>query len=375
MANLFDYLKWRGDLTFNQVPFGKIDALLLSQISYCLISNLVSENLSESITLKTLCERMKKTPDFENRKKIGYLINKNTTDLLLNAGNSRRFENVGVCGLKEVFDEEKTEQFMGITFFADGKAIVSYRGTDDSFVGWKEDFNISWADEIPAQTDAKKYIKEVCAKVRNKIIVIGHSKGGHLAIAAAVETGKNIQKRIEKVYNFDGPGFEKEYYLSEDYLAVKDRIVSVYPELSIVGMIFYHPDKFDIVKSDGVAVMEHDALTWQICGNDFIFADDFDSKSKFFYKAFNEWTENLNQKQIKNFVLALFSVIEASEAKTNSELVENSLLTNARMVAKYASFDKETKREVRKVLGILREAIHNNSPFARILRGVEAIQD
>lgn len=370
MANLFDYLNWRGDITFEQVPFGKIDALLLAQISYCLIDGLISVDFNEKISLKTLSERMKNVPDSEDRKKIGYLINKNTTDLLFCAGDSKRFEDVKICGYKEVFDEEKTEQFVGILFFADNKAIISFRGTDDSFVGWKEDFNISWQDEIPALTDAKKYLKEAAGQVKNKLIIIGHSKGGHLAFASAVEAEKSVKKRIEAVYNFDGPGFPKKYYEKPEYLEIKDKIISVYPELSIVGMIFYHPDDFEIVKSDGVAVMEHDALTWQILGNNFVTVDKFNSTSDFFYKAFNEWAGNLEKNQTKQFVQALFDVIEASGAKSNYEFIENSLVSNARMVAKYASFDKETKKEVKTVLGILGKSIHNNSPYARILRGV-----
>lgn len=375
MANLFDYLKWRGDITFEQVPFGKIDALLLAQISYCLIDGLAPSGFDEKIALKTLSERMKNVPNLEDRKKIGYLINKDTTELLFVAGDSERFKNVEICGYREILDEEKTEQFAAILFFADGKAVVSFRGTDDSIVGWNEDFNIYWQDEIPSLTDAKKYLKEVAASVKNKLIIAGHSKGGHLAFASATESGKTIQKRIEKVYNFDGPGFPKEYYARPEYLAIKDKIVSIYPELSIVGMIFYHPEKFEIVKSDGVAVMEHDALTWQICGGAFDSVDDFNSKSDFFYRAFNEWAENLDKNQIKRFVQALFAVIEASGAKTNFEFVENSLISNARMVAKYASFDRDTKKEVKTILGILGKAIHNNSPFARILRGVEAEED
>lgn len=368
MGNLFDYVEWRGDLDFDKVPFGKIDALLLAQISYCLIDGFVSENFDEKITLKELCQRMKKANDLEERKKIGYLINKNTTDLLFKAGDSERFGSVQICGYKNVFNEDIAEQFAAFTFIADKKVIVSYRGTDDSVVGWKEDFNIAWQEKIPSEVEAEKYLCEVSKKFKNKIIVVGHSKGGHLAVSASSFAEKDIQKRIESVYNFDGPGFEKQFYESAGFYGIKEKLVSVYPELSIVGMIFYHPSDYEIVKSDGVAVMEHDALTWQVCGNGFVLAEEFDSKSQFFDKAFNEWTESLSKSQIEHFVNAVFSVIEASEAKTNYELLENSIVANAKMIAKYASFDRDTKKEVRKVLGMLADAIHNNSPFVKILR-------
>ena len=368
MGNLFDYITWRGDLDFEKVPFGKIDALLLAQISYCLLDGFVSENFDEKITLKELAQRMKKAEDLEERKKIGYLINKNTTDLLFEAGNSVRFGSVQVCGYKNVYNEENAEQFAAFTFFADKRMIISYRGTDDSIVGWKEDFNIAWQEKIPSVIEAENYLGNAAKECKNEIIVIGHSKGGHLAVAASSSAEKNVQKRIETIYNFDGPGFEKQFYESAGFLNIKEKLVSVYPELSIVGMIFYHPADLEIVKSDGVAVMEHDALSWQVCAKEVELAEDFNSKSKFFYKAFNEWAESLSKSQIEQFVKAIFSVIEASEVKSNFELMENSIVANAKMIAKYASFDRETKKEVRKVLGMLADAIHNNSPFVKLLR-------
>ena len=199
MGNLFDYVEWRGDLDFDKVPFGKIDALLLAQISYCLIDGFVSENFDEKITLKELCQRMKKANDLEERKKIGYLINKNTTDLLFKAGVSERFGSVQICGYKNVFNEVIAEQFAAFTFIADKKVIVSYRGTDDSVVGWKEDFNIAWQKKIPSEVEAEKYLCEVSKKFKNKIIVVGHSKGGHLAVSASSFAEKDIQKRLKKI--------------------------------------------------------------------------------------------------------------------------------------------------------------------------------
>ncbi|NMA61370.1 MAG: hypothetical protein GX956_05765, partial [Firmicutes bacterium] len=51
MANLFDYLHWRGDLTFEQVPFNDIDSLILSRLSYLPFDHIVPESFQESITI------------------------------------------------------------------------------------------------------------------------------------------------------------------------------------------------------------------------------------------------------------------------------------------------------------------------------------
>ena len=42
MANLFDYLEWRGDLTFEQAPFNHVDNLILSCLGYVVLDELVS---------------------------------------------------------------------------------------------------------------------------------------------------------------------------------------------------------------------------------------------------------------------------------------------------------------------------------------------
>ncbi len=367
MANLFDYVNWRGDILFEQVPFNTVDALMLSHLSYSIFDGLLSDSFGESKTLEKLAEDFKSAPDYNERINIGFLINKQTAELMFKCAASERFKNVRICGYRTKYSEENTEQFAAMTFLIGDKVIVSYRGTDDSLVGWREDFNIVWQHPIPAQADAIEYMKEAAEKLTGKINVIGHSKGGNLVINTAVNCDEKIRSRFEKLYNFDGPGFSKDFFEKKEYKEIERKLISVYPEFSIVGMIFRHPEQYSVVKSTGFAVMQHDALTWQIMGAGLDEADDFKEESKFFYKAFNSWVDGLTLEQTKKFVTALWDVIEASDVKTNTELQENAIACTARMIAKLSSLDKNTKKEVHQILRLLKTAVRKDSPFSKIL--------
>ncbi len=365
MSDLFDYISWRGDITFSQVPFGKLDALMLAHLSYSLFDGLLTSDFDEGKTLEQLAKDFKKSRDYEQRINIGFLINKRTAELLEKCAACERFKNVRICAYKVVYDEENIEQFGAMTFRIDDINFIAYRGTDDTIVGWHEDFNIAYLDEIPAQKDALEYFKKAAENLKGKFVLAGHSKGGNLALNTAVNCGSKLQKKISTIYNFDGPGFLPEFFLREEYKAIENKLVSVYPELSVVGMIFNHPKKFEIVESSGFAIMQHDAMTWQILGNSFVNKEAFSDESKIFHKAFNRWIKKLTVEQRKKFVNALFEIIEASGAKTNTDLEKNALASSAKMIAAYSQLDKQTKKEVKEILSVLKRAVHSSLPFIK----------
>ena len=367
MADLFDYLYWRGDLTFDKVPFNKIDALLLAQISYCLFDGVVSESFKERKSFAQVSKDFAALPDYENRINIGFLINKRTTELMVKCAESERFRKVELCGFRNIYNEDNVEQFAALTFIIDGKPVIALRGTDDTITGWKEDFNIAWLDQIPAQKDALEYFKEACEALDGDFVLTGHSKGGNLVINTAVCCGKKLQKRVSQVYNFDGPGFDPAFFETEEYEAVEEKINSFYPGFSVVGMIFHHPKNFEIVKSDGFAFWQHDAMNWQLMGPAFVNEADFADESKLFYSAFNEWIDKLNTKQKRDFVETMFYVLEASGAKTNNEIEKDALKATARMVAAYADMDKKRRKELRDILSMFKDVIADDIPIFKPL--------
>ncbi len=372
MANLFDYIEWRGDIPFEQVPFGKIDASVLSQIVYLQFEGLMSSSFNDKIPLYELADRFETAPDFETRKYMGVLINENTPQLLFELSKSERFKNIKLCAFESILDEQNTEQFAAITFLINDLTVIAFRGTDDTIVGWKEDFNIAYMPVIPSQESALDYANKIASAVKGDICICGHSKGGNLALYSAVNLSKCAKKRLRAVYNFDGPGFPSQFFTSKDFLSIEDKLVSVYPGFSVVGMIFSHPEKFQIAKSNGKGLLQHDMLSWQIMGNNFIEEFEFSDKSQFFYKAFNEWVNNLEREQIQKFVKAFFDVIEASGAKTNTDIEKSVVKSAARMLKEYNNLEPDTRLAVHRILRILQQVIQNQLPMLGFINPASA---
>lgn len=366
MSDLFDYLEWRGDITFEEKSFNSIDMLLLSQISYADFDGLISDSFDEKITISKLAKIYKMSPDYEQRNNIGVLISKKTSELLMKCAKTKRFKNIEVCRFVTKFNEENIEQFAAVTFLTKNDVIISYRGTDDSIVGWQEDLNLSWLNQIPSQKDALEYFNETATFFSENIVLIGHSKGGNLAVNTSVNCGEKLQKRISKIYNFDGPGFQKTFFEQKEYLNIERKIYSYYPELSIVGMIFEHPQKYKIIKSTGFAIFQHDAVTWQLLGNRFILSKKFDKVSILFYSAFNEWVNGLSIEDRKRFIKALFEVLESSGAKTLTDLSKTAITSSAKMLASFTSMNKETRKEVLRIINLFRIALIKEIPFLRV---------
>ena len=367
MSDFFDYLNWRGDFTFWAVPFNKIDALLLAHLSYCLLDGVVSESFGEKKTFAQVAKDFSKLPDYEKRINIGFLINKRTCELMFKTAESQRFRNVELCGFRNIYNEENVEQFSALTFIIEGNPVIAFRGTDDTIVGWKEDFNIAWLPQIPAQKDALDYFNDACSALSGDITLTGHSKGGNLVINTAVNCGKKLQKRVKAVYNFDGPGFEADFFNKEEYKTVEDRIHSFYPGFSVVGMIFHHPEKYEIVKSEGFAFWQHDAMNWQILGADFVNEADFTDESKLFYSAFNEWIDKLDTEQKKQFVETMFFILEASGAKSNNDIEKDALRCSAKMLAAYAEMGKERRKEMKNIMSMFKDVIADDIPIFKPL--------
>ncbi len=365
MADLLDYVDWRGDLTFKVSPFNDVDALILVQLSYLNFDGLISSSFKEKITLKDLWYRFSSAPDFKKRCDTGMLINRATVQLLEKVAGSKRYSNLYAAAYISKYDAAIEEQFSAMTFFESRQSrlpFVAFRGTDDTIVGWKEDFNLVTETAVPAQLDAVKYVEYTAENTRGKIIVGGHSKGGNLAIYSAAFSKSVARKRIQKVYNFDGPGFRKELMKSEGMQLVTPLVQSYYPYFSIVGMLFEHAGDYTVVESEASGVMQHDPFSWHMKAQGFVTKDGFDTGSIYFHTTFNTWLEGISKEQRELFVETLFQIIQATEARTNSELSENFFHNAHVIISAIKKLDKETAEEVVRIAGLLFECAQKNFP-------------
>ncbi|MBO4532553.1 MAG: DUF2974 domain-containing protein [Treponema sp.] len=365
--NIIDYITMRGDLSFEQSEFNCVDALILSQISYNNVEGLVSSGFTSKITLEQLANSFENDRDFEKRSNMGAMINTLTPVLLQKAGKSRRFGQVKVCGFINRIDYVNIEQFSALTYEIEKNSyVVAFRGTDDTIVGWYEDFNLGHMAEVPAQKDAVAYIKEAMDTLKGQFIVTGHSKGGNLSVKAGMSVEKKAQKRLQTVYNFDGPGFFKEVYQTPEFLQIKDKLKAFFPEFCIVGMMFEHSPSYSIVACDAEGILQHDPFTWNVTGPCFALAEKLDEASRIFYSSFNDWTQRLSAEERKRFVDTFFSVINASGVTTNYQIEQNMLGCGTKMLAKLAELKEEDRKAFMTAIKMLIKAAKDNIPMFNV---------
>ena len=368
MANIIDYIAWRGDLPFSVVPFNDIDSLILCQISYLDFGGIVSESFKKCVRLRDAASLFQNAKDFSRRRKVGVMINSQTVELLFAAASSKRFGDVKACGYTTRFDLQKEEQFSATTFLTGDKyAFVVFRGTDDTIIGWKEDFNMGVLETVPSQIDALRYLTEAMKSIRGRFRTGGHSKGGNLSIYAAANIDRKFKKRISCVYNNDGPGFREEIVSSPKFRELAPKIRSFYPQLSIVGMLFSHASDYTVVESEQAGIRQHDPFSWHLTKDGFVSLPGFDAASEWFHDTFNAWFRELSDGERAQFVGTLFRVLRATDAKTNSELEKNWWQNSAKIVGAFAKLDAASRDNVIKTVQLLFQIGHRHLAPARFL--------
>ena len=127
-----------------------------------------------------------------------------------------------------------------ITFVCDDFIYIAYRGTDDTLVGWKEDFDFSYKQETPGQREALRYCQRIAQKYPQKIYIGGHSKGGNFAYYVAMHASKAIQERLVQVYSNDGPGFIRRVWQEVDP-SILNKMVKISPCNCTIGALLENP--------------------------------------------------------------------------------------------------------------------------------------
>ena len=326
MSDIFDYLKWRGDLSFSAAPLCEVDALIFAELSYIRLGGIVSARTrGQGISLKNAARRY--FDSYRGKEiSLGKLFPDSILKLLRVAADTKRFSEVRVLGYRDVLDETRGVQFSALTFLLDdGTYCVAFRGTDDSILGWKENFRMSFCREIPSQTHALRYLKRVAKNNAGaSLVVCGHSKGGNLAVWAAVHAEKEVRDAVKAVYNFDGPGFLRDVKSSEGYRDIEKRINTIVPERSIVGMFFYDGARYRTVKSSAKGLYQHDAMSWLTEPRGFTPAVDIDPEYKKVNKKLSRWMANMSDAERKAVVESLFGLLYSTKATTLTELAADS---------------------------------------------------
>lgn len=346
MSNLLDYLAWRGDLPLERDPFNNVDALLLSCLSYVDLENVVPSAGNGMITIEDASSRFFELHTEEELEQDKSFI-KFAPSMLKALSESDRFKGAYLRNYVNDTDISREVQFAAVEIItSDGVSFVSYRGTDDTIIGWKEDFNLSFMT-VPAEAESVMYLQNVAEATEGKIRTGGHSKGGHLAVYAAAAAGEKIRKRIETIYNFDGPGFNRDAMESENFRSIQQRIVKVIPESSIVGRLLNNSTEPVIVKSTETGILQHNPLSWQIGGKRFETCGFTDMISDLFDETMTKWIDEMSFEQRKVFVDELFSVFEASGCTNLSMLTKVGVKGTKAMLERMKQIKSDSGEKVR----------------------------
>lgn len=315
-TNVFDYLEWRGDLSFTQSSFNEIDALIFSIFAY-LDFSCVKEN--EIVFFKDAVKYINQMPD--NVKYNGpNIIMHSVVDLANMAAKTARFQDIGVFGFSTKIDEVQEIQFAAVTFLLSDQTIfLSFRGTDNTLIGWKEDLNMCFIDGIPSQIAAEKYADDITYKLNMPLRLGGHSKGGNLSIWVSTHLPEETQKNILKIYSNDAPGFSEDFFKYDKYLNIRDKIISFVPESSIVGVLMEH-DKYTTICSSNPSLLQHDPFSWLVSGTHFIYDDTRSISGRQFERVINSWLSSMSVKEREELVENVYDIFSSSHAKTLDDL-------------------------------------------------------
>ena len=346
MNSIIDYVKWRGDLSFEASPFNRIDNLILTQLAYALWDGVLSDSFEEQRTLYDAVDAFFAEGNDDAQKDHGYFASSNLLLLMPLVGISKRFRDVKICGYVNQVEEAVEKQFSAVTFLLDDEtAYVAYRGTDSTMVGWKEDFNMSFMYTVPSQNMAISYLHDAIIHLPHMHMYVGgHSKGGNLAVYAAAFLPSVIQSRVLQVFNNDGPGLMSTVVEMDGYQRMKDRIETFVPQSSVFGMILEHEEEYRVVHSNQVSVFQHNAFSWDVLGVDFVYMENVHKSSEALNKAFRDWVSDLSYEDKQKFFDVIFDVINEAGITTTADLRKARLKSSYALLKTYRELSAEDKK-------------------------------
>lgn len=316
MANIFDYLSWRGDLTFRADRVNAVDALIFSAFSYLKLPPYMQKLLAPA-DIQEVARAFFDQDDIEDK-----CVCLQDCRLIEEAMKTVRYGSIRLISYEDVLDDEADTQFSGETWaLEDGTLVIAFRGTDNTLVGWKENFNMSYQPVVAAQVLALTYTRRILETYPGDVILTGHSKGGNLAVFAGSGVGEKYAGRIRRIYSMDGPGFSPSFLENPGYLRICDRIISIVPQSSVVGMLLEHKAPTYIVYSNQVGIMQHDLYSWQVVGKRFETRSELTSDAKFVNHTIMRWVYSMEESERSRVVDEIFELAKAGGVESTKDLL------------------------------------------------------
>lgn len=348
MGNIMDYISWRGDLSFEQAQFNEVDNLILACFSYVNLDGISPVTKQKGIGLKKLTKEFMKLHTMKELEADKSFI-RLAPFMMMKMAKSVRF---GKCVVRNYVNDIVTEaeqQFAAMEIvLEDGTSYVSFRGTDDTIIGWKEDFNLS-TGVVPAQKRAIEYLQKISEHTDGMLRVGGHSKGGNLAIYGSVMC-KSAHEKILEIYSNDGPGFSREFQELPEMKEMMPKIIRIIPEYSIIGTLLEHEKEPVIVASSSKGLLQHDGFSWEVQGPALVRRDSLNKTALRFIEILHKWIDGMDTEQKRLLIEDLFATLQASGYENLSEVQSGGLKSLAAMVKRVEKFAPESRGMMQELL-------------------------
>lgn len=358
MGNIIDYVREWGIYSFMEKPLNEVDSLVLCQLSYLNYQKFVPglDKRNAPVSIQSIYEEPERDCILDD-----YWYKDENKELFEEAANSVRFGSLKMNYYVNVVNEEEETQFSAITFIMEDKSVyIAYRGTDATIVGWKEDLNLAFSKPLHSQYLATEYMDRVASYIAGCFYAGGHSKGGNLAVYAAMNCGERTRDKIIRIYNNDGPGFRPEIRKQGNFEAIADRLVKFIPRSSLVGMILEDYCDYEIVESKSVGLLQHNSYSWKVEVGKFLRAQNMTDSKLIRDASLNEWILSLSEEEIHTFVDTLYEVVSASEASNVFEFGADWKKCLQSVFAAARGVNDATKKAIHKITRSLFEILFEN---------------
>ena len=343
MSTIFDYLK---EVTYDSIydrPFTELDVLALTELTYLPFGHIVPQGDTTGIPvrLSDAMELIERTTNFIVTNQHLHLVDELAT--------SKRFKHIKLLNYVDEYDPDVQKQFAAMTYrLTMDVYLVIFRGTDDTLIGWKEDFHMTYMDHVPAQKRAASYLQHVMKEFpKGRFMVAGHSKGGNLAAYACTYLPDYLFERVDAIYCYDAPGLNKAIIETEGYQRVAHLIHRFVPQGSIVGMMLEVPEPATIVKSRAFGgFAQHDAFTWMVEKDTFVTLDQTSPDSQQTDETLKQWVREVPDSQLKKFFDTFFGLFLDAGITSINDLMDLKNFSKIKEIFQNAQDLDPTEREM-----------------------------
>ena len=343
MSTIFDYLK---EVTYDSIydrPFKELDVLALTELTYLPFGHIVPQGDTTGIQvrLSDAAELVDRTTNFTVSHQHLQLVDELAT--------SKRFKNIKLLNYVDEYDPDVQKQFAAMAYrLTLDVYLVIFRGTDDTLIGWKEDFHMTYMDHVPAQKRAASYLQHVMKEFpKGRFLVAGHSKGGNLATYACSYLPDHLFERVDTIYSYDAPGLNQAIIETEGYQRTSPKIRRFVPQGSIVGMMLEVPEPTTIVKSRAFGgFAQHDAFTWEIKDHSFVTVSETSPDSQQTDLTLKQWVRETSEDERKKFFDTFFGIFLDAGITSINDLTDLKQLAKAKEILQNAQDLDPTEREM-----------------------------